>query len=277
MAYAFCVTDRWQGEIRDSPVSPGQEKSMDTEKIGSFIAEMRREQGLTQRELAERLSISDKAVSKWERGKSLPDISVMQALCRELSININELLSGERLSGDDYDTKAEENIMNLMEENKKQKELSGKNTILTIIGLFASVIVLILSAVLSGGVRSIAYYLDIPSALLVFILIFLFLATSGVLKDFFRGFRMIFKGADAYTTEQIRRAYLAHRFAAKSALIAGPIGTTVGVINILARIDDLSLWGPNLAVAILTVLYSFLLTAVFLFVQLRLKLMLESE
>ena len=84
---------------------------MNQEKIGRFIASCRKEQGLTQARLAERLGITDRAVSKWENGKSLPDASIMLELCDLLKITVNELLSGERLDMDDYRKMAEENIV----------------------------------------------------------------------------------------------------------------------------------------------------------------------
>ena len=64
---------------------------MDQQKIRQFIAEMRKEQGLTQRELAEKLLITDKTVSKWECGKGMPDVSLMMPLCQILQISVNEL------------------------------------------------------------------------------------------------------------------------------------------------------------------------------------------
>lgn len=69
---------------------------MNTENIGKLIRELRKEKGWTQKELASKLHVTDKAVSKWERGKSMPDSSIMQDICEELGIRITELLSGER-------------------------------------------------------------------------------------------------------------------------------------------------------------------------------------
>ena len=68
---------------------------MDQEKVGRFIAQRRKDANLTQMQLAERLNITDRAVSKWENGRSMPDTSIMMDLCRELDISVNELLSGE--------------------------------------------------------------------------------------------------------------------------------------------------------------------------------------
>lgn len=92
---------------------------MDVIKTGQFIAQLRKDKGLTQRQLAEELFISDKTVSKWETGKGMPDVSVMLPLCEVLDISVNELLSGERLAEEEYKAKAEENIVDLMLERKK--------------------------------------------------------------------------------------------------------------------------------------------------------------
>lgn len=109
---------------------------MDQIKIGKFIAAMRKEQSFTQRQLADRLGISDKTVSKWECGNGLPEVSLMLPLCEALHISVNELLSGQCLTDSEYKSKAEENMMNLIqerEENKKKIILSVMVSILTIL------------------------------------------------------------------------------------------------------------------------------------------------
>lgn len=100
---------------------------MDQIKIGRFIAQIRKEKGMTQRQLSEKLGISDKTVSKWECGNGLPEVSLMLPLCDILGISVNELLSGEIIKDIDYKMKAEENMMSLLkekEENKKKLKLS---------------------------------------------------------------------------------------------------------------------------------------------------------
>jgi len=94
---------------------------MDQIKVGKFIASCRKEQGMTQAVLAEKLGISDRAVSKWETGKSLPDSGIMLELCEILKINVNELLSGERIMAEAYDRRAEENLLAM------RRELEEKN------------------------------------------------------------------------------------------------------------------------------------------------------
>ena len=91
---------------------------MDQIKIGNFIASCRKEQDMSQVALAEKLGISNRAVSKWETGKSMPDSGIMLELCSYLKINVNELLSGERLTMENYKDNAEENLM----EQQKQTE-----------------------------------------------------------------------------------------------------------------------------------------------------------
>lgn len=94
---------------------------MDQKRIGKFISERRRAQGLTQRQLAEALSISDKTVSKWECGNGMPEVSLMLPLCRALGINVNELLSGERLDGAQYFERAEDNMLGLVRDRTSAK------------------------------------------------------------------------------------------------------------------------------------------------------------
>lgn len=89
---------------------------MDQIKIGKFIASCRKEQGMTQAVLAEKLGISDRAISKWETGKSMPDSGIMLELCGLLKINVNELLSGERIMAESYDKRAEENLLAMRRE-----------------------------------------------------------------------------------------------------------------------------------------------------------------
>ena len=89
---------------------------MDQIKTGKFIADERKKKGYTQRQLAEQLGISDKTISKWERGNGFPEISLLLPLCNELDLSVNELLTGERISETEYREKAEENMVNLVKE-----------------------------------------------------------------------------------------------------------------------------------------------------------------
>lgn len=95
---------------------------MNQEKIGRFIAERRKMAGLTQMQLAEKLNITDRAVSKWETGRAMPDSSIMLTLCDLLKITVNDLLCGEVVSVEQYNKEMENNLL----EMTRQKELADK-------------------------------------------------------------------------------------------------------------------------------------------------------
>lgn len=121
---------------------------MDQIKIGKFIAEMRKQKGLTQRQLAETLLISDKTVSKWETGRGLPEVSLMMPLCEILDINVNELLSGERLAEEAYKQKAEENMMNLVKEAQESKKKIILSAMVAVLSLVAAVPLILISGLI---------------------------------------------------------------------------------------------------------------------------------
>ena len=91
---------------------------MDQKKIGIFIAQRRKELDMTQKELAEKLGITDRAVSKWETGRSMPDLSLLQPLSHVLKIDVNDLLNGAIISEDKYRKKSGENLISLAELNR---------------------------------------------------------------------------------------------------------------------------------------------------------------
>lgn len=115
--------------------------------IGRFIADERKRKGFTQRQLAEKLGISDKTVSKWECGNGFPEVSLLLPLCKELDISVNELLSGERVSEQEYQKKAEENMVNLVKEAQESK----KKLILSVLVAGLTVIAAVPLFVVSGA------------------------------------------------------------------------------------------------------------------------------
>ena len=118
---------------------------MDQVKIGRFIASCRKNVNLTQLQLAEKLGITDRAISKWETGKSLPDSSIMLELCGTLGITVNDLLSGEVVTMDNYNKEMENNLLELV----KQKEAADKRLlkleivlgIIAVLPLIAAVVI----------------------------------------------------------------------------------------------------------------------------------------
>ena len=119
---------------------------MDQIKIGKFIAACRKEQGMTQAALAEKLGISDRAVSKWETGKSMPDSGIMLELCSFLGINVNELLSGEKIMTEVYDKRAEENLLEMRRQVEEKNRQLLRTEYLIVIPVVAMGLVLILVA-----------------------------------------------------------------------------------------------------------------------------------
>ena len=117
---------------------------MDQIKIGKFIAACRKEQGMTQAALAEKLGISDRAVSKWETGKSMPDSGIMLELCSFLGINVNELLSGEKIMTEVYDKRAEENLLEMRRQVEEKNRQLLRTEYLIVIPVVAMGLVLIL-------------------------------------------------------------------------------------------------------------------------------------
>ena len=90
-------------------------------EIGKFISKRRKEAGLTQSQLAEQLGITDKAVSKWETGHSMPDVSLFAPLCKILCISLNELIAGEHIADDEIKEKSEEVLMDVFLHKKRSK------------------------------------------------------------------------------------------------------------------------------------------------------------
>lgn len=118
---------------------------MDQIKIGRFIAESRKKVKLTQMQLAEKLGITDKAISKWETGKSMPDTAIMLQLCDILEISVNELLSGEKISMENTNQKNEQLLLDMSKElERKNKTVWTSMWVIMIISmtaLFAGILV----------------------------------------------------------------------------------------------------------------------------------------
>ena len=129
---------------------------MDQVKIGKFIAQCRKKANFTQMQLAEKLNITDRAISKWETGKSLPDSSIMLELCDVLGIRVNDLLCGEVVIMDNYNKELENNLLEMV----KQKEAADKRLLAAevIIGITATVVLFALVLIaafvqMSSGLR----------------------------------------------------------------------------------------------------------------------------
>ena len=202
-----------------------------TKNIGEFLKETRKNKGFTQKELADRIGVSDKTISKWEIGNSMPDTSMLLPLCTALDITINEFLSCERISPEEYSMKAEENIMALIEENKRTKKENG---ITRGIGIAVLLLGLCLMAISNAGLSfPILDFVDMPSFLILLLLDVGIVLISG-----------------AKTKEKIISLL------SKTLLPVGGLVAIVSCSLLLYNLDDLSKIGPNLAIVFLTLLYS---------------------
>lgn len=145
---------------------------MDQIKIGKFIAENRKKKNLTQTQLAEKLNITDRAVSKWETGKSMPDTSIMLELCQELEISVNELLIGEKIEKNDYKQKTEELLIEMAkaEEKYNKKLLSSMYVIMVTSLIFYFITLLVTGAFVPEGPNQLIIIL--LSSIVFFITIF---------------------------------------------------------------------------------------------------------
>ncbi len=205
---------------------------MDQTKIGKFISEMRKQSGATQRELAEKIGISDKTISKWECGKSMPDLSYLESICAALNVSVNELISGERLSEEAYCDKAEENIMALMKENQQAKK--G-----TIIGIVVGVLLVVLAMFLTligtgeGGMQLLLSYFDIPTLILLVLLSVAMVLLSGKKKY-----------GEVLDVLQ------------KVSIPNGVLITFVSIVILMSHLDDPASIGPSFAVCVISIIYA---------------------
>lgn len=116
---------------------------MEQEKIGKFIAQLCKEKNMTQKDLAEKIGVTDRAISKWENGRGMPELSLIKTLCEELEISVNELLSGEKIDKADYQEKLEENMLNTIEYANKKMERKSR--------IFLCVVIVVIFLGLTGA------------------------------------------------------------------------------------------------------------------------------
>lgn len=133
---------------------------MNQVKIGKFIADKRKEKKLTQQQLAEKLGVSDRAISNWENGKNMPDISLLPIISKELDVTVNDLMSGEKVDKKDYQEKFEENILYTIDKTVKKE-----NRILKIV--LWVIFAFIFSSIMYISIESIYMHSNIDSTPLI--------------------------------------------------------------------------------------------------------------
>lgn len=245
---------------------------MDYTKTGSFIARMRKKQGLTQRQLAERLNLSDKTVSKWETGRSAPDNSVMVELCEVLKISVNELLCGETIPEDVYISRAEKNFVELIKEgeDRANEERLARAGILT--GFLLLIVILAVTLLgLTEGYRYIAWYLDPVSFVYILAVTVLVLYISGMIPDFFRAFGIGYAKRVTVCENVVKRALTAIKTALSALLLSGALSFAAGFIlltKVQTNMEDIF---PSMGAAMLPIFYAILLALLLLPTKVRLK------
>ena len=153
---------------------------MDQIKIGKFIAERRKKNNLTQMQLAEKLNITDRAISKWENGKGMPDSSIMLDLCKELKISVNELLCGEVIEMNNYNEKLEKNLIDMI----KQKEDADKRLLSLEVVIGIITVVMFFSLLFMASFGEMAEYMRlliiIPAVIAFVVICFVMLKIEQV-------------------------------------------------------------------------------------------------
>lgn len=193
---------------------------LDQEKTGKYIAEKRKQLGMTQRQLAEQVGITDKAVSKWERGKSIPDSAVMEELCEVLHISINEFFSGEDIQEENYSNKAEENIRTLIEQSDVQKKHSRIVNVSLAVGFIGILFGMRATFMYTNERNHMYHFVDYPSLLFLLGIVTVVLVLSGVMEDFIKAFVICF-GKEQTDAGQIRKSIRAVKTALILNLLAG--------------------------------------------------------
>lgn len=249
---------------------------MEQEKIGQFIAAQRKEKGMTQKQLGDALKISDKTVSKWECGKGLPDISIIMPLCELLNISVNELLSGEHLTEDSYPEKAEENMMQLIQETENQKRDSTRRYYFRTAAWILGNLLILLALIMTSASQKnfpIFFYFDFTVLGTTLCNMFLTLFFSGYTKAFRKAFSFLCNRPESQ--KELKNAIAAVSLAVKSLIIGGIFWTIFFAIYLLwlsdTFADDSYMFMANLAITLLPILYGFFGTMILLPIKARLE------
>lgn len=244
---------------------------MEQQKIGKFIHDLRKEKELTQKQLADQVRVSDKTISKWETGRGIPDTAIMSELCHVLGISINELLSGERLSVDNYNGKAEENMVNLLKDTEQQKEQHKWSKVNIVLNLLWVLLFCFMIFILSMGQPSIYWFIDMPSLYLNLGFLILGLGIGGQMKYFWLGLKAAYVRDKSKIEEraQLEKAEYALSYGIKITILASVVSALISWVTIMGNLNDPSALGPNLAVMSLTILYGIIFSMVLMVFKAR--------
>ena len=211
---------------------------MEQKKIGQFIAELRKEQELTQQELADRISVSNKTVSKWECGNGMPDISSIIPLCQVLNITVNELISGERLTRENYPQKADENMMHFMEKEEKQQK---KSTLFSLLIITVSVLYFLWFTIFSCFGNSMwSRFIDTGALVSMIMITFLCLLCMRLIVPFLQAFSILLN-RNEFSEKQCFLSYQAVKTARTVWLSTGTLITVIYLSAMVPIGNDIEL------------------------------------
>lgn len=236
---------------------------MDQLKIGKFIAYRRKKQGLSQKQLAEQIDVTDKTVSKWETGNRLPDASILLKLSGALQVDVNELLAGEEysseaFSSEEYLKKSEDNLVNLVGEINEMDKKRKSGGIGTLIGI--ACIALALFDMLGSSLRmgSFADIFDMPTLFYLSGVKCLLLSTFGWIHDYFNAWKICAAGR-TLSEKEMQLSIQAVKYAGALTLTLGCLTSSIGIFSLLNYTDQLH---PVLAPALAQITLSFVYVAV---------------
>jgi len=197
--------------------------------IGKFLAEERKHAKYTQKQLADILNVSDKTISKWETGKSLPDLEMMSSLCQIFDISINELLSGERISTEELQFRTEKNLKELILENETNRKNNRRNIIIGLSVLALSLFMFVIF-LLGTDFTKIIWFIDFPS---IFILVCVLTALS-----------LISKSTLTSESNTVERCIF-------------PVGVMMSIFNMITMLNSTEdIYMKNITICILPIFYS---------------------
>lgn len=248
---------------------------MDQVKIGKFILDMRKEQGLTQKQLAERLGVTDKTVSKWETGHRLPDASILPELGLVLKVDMNELLAGEKfspqeLSPEEYAKQSERNLVGLVGELNEIDKRSRSGSVGTVIGVSLTGLALLLLFASSLREGTVIDLIDLPTLIYLLGLKFAVLSVSGWFHDYLNAWKMSLPGK-SLSEREMNLALQAVRYAGALTLILGCLIALLSSFSLLNYMNGLGLIFPSLAQIVLALLYTAILKTVYVVLEFRIK------
>lgn len=234
---------------------------MEQEKIGKFIAELRKKHTFTQLQLAEKLGVSDKTISRWETGKGMPEISILIPLCEILEVSIEELLLGEHLTEDnskitDLQKKETEHFnINFIQDTKTNRSQNRYTMIFQIL-TYGIVIGIILLTLKQCGINVIVL-LDLPSFLCILIPTIVFLAGTNFWKPFWNGIGILFGKKADVSKEAVMYSKNAITLTANMMFLLGFFLSMLQIIALFYtyKSGTLEIMAKNVSVALFPFLY----------------------